>query len=289
MSNNKDAIVATAADNRAEFQWDKNSGQLTNWRVEGEEQLLQGPQDNFYRAPLDNDIGISQVDCIDPNAWSCRWGLAGLNQWEKECIQCSGETTDQGVSIVSQFAYHFQSKVQAVTEWRYLVNEHGEIHIEVSVTLADNLPPLPRVGMEFVLPQRDKQTDIHWTGLGPFENYPDRLSAARFGRYQMPIDKMTTRYIFPTDNGLRCNTHSATINDIEVNGDFHFSVSPFSQAELAKAKHTNELSTQGKVHLFIDHQHMGIGGDDSWSPSVHREFLLTDKQYRYQLTLKPAK
>ncbi|MFA0725169.1 hypothetical protein AB4574_28870 [Vibrio sp. 10N.222.49.E5] len=30
---------------------------------------------------------------------------------------------------------------------------------------------------------------------------------------------------------------------------------------------------------------MGVGGDDSWSPSVHQEFQLTDNQYRYQVTL----
>mgnify|MGYP002594587888 FL=1 len=32
---------------------------------------------------------------------------------------------------------------------------------------------------------------------------------------------------------------------------------------------------------------MGLGGDDSWSPRVHKEFLLKNKVYRYTYALKP--
>lgn len=33
------------------------------------EQLLTPLRDQFVRAPLDNDIGVSEVERIDPNAW----------------------------------------------------------------------------------------------------------------------------------------------------------------------------------------------------------------------------
>ncbi|WP_167593136.1 hypothetical protein, partial [Citrobacter braakii] len=33
----------------------------------------------------------------------------------------------------------------------------------------------------------------------------------------------------------------------------------------------------------IDGFHMGVGGDDSWSPSVSPEFLLSAGRYHYQL------
>jgi beta-galactosidase len=59
---------------------------------------------------------------------------------------------------------------------------------------------------------------------------------------------------------------------------------------LTQAKHTHELTADDHLHVFIDHQHMGVGGDDSWSPSVHPEFLLDKKHYRYTLQLsKQAK
>lgn len=37
---------------------------------------------------------------------------------------------------------------------------------------------------------------------------------------------------------------------------------------LGAAKHEHELTRSDLVHVFLDHRHMGIGGDDSWSPSV---------------------
>lgn len=48
---------------------DKRSGYLDQW-LQGEHALLLTPlTDQFIRAPLDNDIGIGEVDRIDPNAW----------------------------------------------------------------------------------------------------------------------------------------------------------------------------------------------------------------------------
>jgi beta-galactosidase len=40
-------------------------------------------------------------------------------------------------------------------------------------------------------------------------------------------------------------------------------------------------------HLYVrtDGYSMGIGGDDSWSPSVHPEFLLEASRYEYSYTL----
>jgi beta-galactosidase len=34
---------------------------------------------------------------------------------------------------------------------------------------------------------------------------------------------------------------------------------------------------------------MGVGGDDSWTPSVHEEFKLLQEQYRYRVTLRITK
>ena len=35
-----------------------------------------------------------------------------------------------------------------------------------------------------------------------------------------------------------------------------------------------------------DYRQMGVGGDDSWSPRVHREFQLTNHAYRYGYTIQ---
>ncbi len=44
----------------------------------------------------------------------------------------------------------------------------------------------------------------------------------------------------------------------------------YSIATLMAAKHDYELRADGFTHLHLDHRHMGVGGDDSWSPSLHK-------------------
>ncbi|MGF1790549.1 beta-galactosidase [Photobacterium profundum] len=280
-------ILVSSLDKKHQWQWNIASGLLTSWTVDGHSQLLHAPEDNFFRAPLNNDIGISEIDNIDPNAWVCRWDGAGIGRWECECVSCTSESLSQAVKVASTFAYHHNGGVQAITVWTYTLDDQGHMYIDVDIKLADHLPPMPRIGLELALPLPSDNTTVTWQGLGPFENYPDRLAAARFGQYTQSVEAMHTPYIFPTDNGLRSGTQWLNVGNVEFTGDFLFSVSRFSQQQLTEARHTNELTPEDKIYLRIDHQHMGVGGDDSWSPSVHKEFQLTDNAYRFNIMLKP--
>ena len=261
------------------------SGQLLSWLVNDVEQLSAPLEDNFYRAALDNDIGISEVDNPDPNAWASRWQSAGVGKWQRTCKDVNIVNSGRDVRIMALFTYTYNDKVVATTSWCYQIDVAGTLNINVEVVLADTLMPLPRVGIQFAIP---KTTKVLWHGYGPFENYPDRQAAARYGCYVEKVDNMHTPYIFPTDNGLRCDCNLLAINDVQIEGDFHFSISPYGQHQLAMAKHTCDLTAADHLFVYIDHAHMGIGGDDSWSPSTHKEFLLDKKSYRYQLTLKSA-
>ncbi len=283
-----DSIVVSSLDDKHQWCWDCQTGLMTNWRIDGIAQILASPQDNFFRAPLDNDIGVSEIDNIDPNAWVCRWDIAGIGQWERQCVDCHYETLTHEVNVVSTFAYHFNNQIQAITTWTYTLRNTGQTVLSVNVKLADGLPPMPRIGLEVQLPLNEEDKLIQWHGLGPFENYPDRLSAARVGIHSQPLEQMYTPYIFPTDNGLRCETRWLKVNSLMISGDFQFSVSQYSQQQLAQAKHTNDLVAEDKLYVHIDHKHMGVGGDDSWSPSVHQEFQLIERHYNYQITLQPA-
>ncbi|MBR9873745.1 MAG: beta-galactosidase [Vibrionaceae bacterium] len=283
-----DAILVSSLDEKYQWRWDRHTGLLVDWQVEGKAQTLAAPQDNFYRAPLDNDIGVSEVDNVDPHAWICRWDMAGIGKWERECVACQSETLEQAVQVTSIYAYHFSGDVQAITTWVHTLYNDGKMRLDVDVKLADSLPPMPRIGLEMQLPLQEQNTTVTWQGLGPFENYPDRLSAARFGLHTQTLEQMHTPYIFPTDSGLRCGTRSLEVSNLIISGDFQFSVSQFAQDALAEAKHTNELVKEEKVYLRLDHKHMGVGGDDSWSPSVHKEFQLTDNHYAYRVSFQPA-
>jgi len=74
-------------------------------------------------------------------------------------------------------------------------------------------------------------------------------------------------------------------------GDAQMSVQRHSLESLEAAAHTHELeaatsSGDGAIHVHVDHRHMGVGGDDSWTPSVHPEFTIPPGDvWKWGLTL----
>lgn len=69
-----------------------------------------------------------------------------------------------------------------------------------------------------------------------------------------------------------------------VNG-LHFSVSRYSIASVMAARHQHELQA-GALQVHLDAAHMGVGGDDSWSPSVHDEFMVRPGVYKFGMTMR---
>lgn len=270
-----------------QLDFDLQTGLLSKWLVEGKDQLVSGLVDNFYRAPLDNDIGTSEADNVDPNAWVSRWKVAGLGEWQQECVECRSESLSDCVIVAAIFAYRHHGELVATSHWQYRITADGTVTLDVDVQVSENLPELPRIGLEFAIPESAQQAPVEWFGRGPFENYPDRKSAARLGHYALPVDGLYTPYIYPSENGLRCDTRWLKVGELQLSGDFQFAVSRYSQSLLTEARHTNELEAGSQLYVRVDHKHMGVGGDDSWSPSVHPEFLLNEQRYRYQLVLTP--
>lgn len=271
------------------IEFDKNLGAISSWLVNDNEKLSQPILDNFYRAPLDNDIGTSEADKLDPNSWFARWQGIELANLEREAIDFEWFEHKNGLKVECRLAYLQAGTLLLTSTWHYLISQDGEVSIDVDVELAHGLPPLPRVGLEIALFDHDRhehREPVSWFGRGPHENYPDRKESAHIGRYQSSVQQMHTNYIFPSDNGLRCDVTEAQVGELSILGDFHFAVSEYTQANLAQAKHTNELVKQDTIFVRIDGFHMGVGGDDSWTPSVHQEYLLSAKRYRYQIALK---
>ncbi len=288
-----DNIVVEHTDSHAEIsgknfylQFDRQSGLLNDWVVNGRHQLHAAPVDNFWRAPLDNDIGTSEANRVDPRAWASRWNKAGLQHLTRRCLTVSVETCSDHVLVMTRQVYCYNDQPLIFSNWQYRIDRAGGITLDIKVEASRGLPPLPRVGLEIALPMVD--SDVQWYGRGPHENYPDRLLSAEVGRYSQPVEALHTPYIFPSENGLRCDTRELAINGMVLKGLFHFSVSRYSQENLTTARHTHELVADECLYLRIDGFHMGVGGDDSWSPSVHPEYLLQPGHYCYRVTLVSA-
>lgn len=69
---------------------------------------------------------------------------------------------------------------------------------------------------------------------------------------------------------------------------FQANVSRFSMQALRGARHEEQLETDEVVHVHLDHKFMGVGGDDSWTPSVHSKYLVLPGTYEFGCLLMPV-
>jgi beta-galactosidase len=254
---------------------------LHQWQKDGKPMLAAPLQDNFLRAPLDNDIGVSEAERPDPRSWISRWQQAGLFNLQRRCLSLIAEP-ELGRVLVEQG--HFASDEMLLrTQWDHRFFADGQMTVSVQVFVAGGLPPLPRVGAQMAL--QDPPEEVSWFGRGPHENYPDRLASADLGRWREPLEALHTDYIFPSENGLRCDVSQAQIGAATISGRFHFGVSRYGREQLTEATHYYQLRPQGGLHVSIDGYHMGVGGDDSWTPSTKPRYLLEQTFYQWGFSL----
>jgi hypothetical protein len=122
------------------------------------------------------------------------------------------------------------------------------------------------------------------------------------------VDSLHTAYVFPQECGGRVGVHwlhlatgtshnhgpsaSATPKLVVGTGNgvpFQFSLSPHSLEQIAGACHQHELPpNSGYYHLHFDAAHMGLGGDDSWSPTVHTQYIVEPRSYLFQCCIQAS-
>ena len=169
------------------------------------------------------------------------------------------------------------------SEKRYQISAQGTLTIEVNVWRQVADPAPARIGLMAQLATVPQQ--VQYDGLGPMENYPDRRAAAVQGRWTASLTDLYTPYIFPSENGLRTAVTRLRFGQHDIQGlqPLAFNLSQYSPQQLAHTTHRHLLQPEPGIWLNLDGYHMGVGGDDSWSPSVAPEYLLTAAQYHYGL------
>ena len=97
----------------------------------------------------------------------------------------------------------------------------------------------------------------------------------------------------PQENGnktdvrtLKVKSEKGYILNVSSSQHFNFNIQDYSDKALNESKLSHNLKRGESVWLHIDHIQMGLGGDDSWSPRVHKEFLLDNNVYEYSYILK---
>ncbi len=269
------------------IRFDRKLGTIASFLYEGHQLLNQGPLPNFWRAPTDNDAGGEE------RSFKYRWQKAGLNKLKTIVKKVDAhQIQPQVIRINVEFELQGATgKIQHICI--YTIYGAGDILLDNQIKVDANLPPLPKVGLSMQLPQEFE--NLTWYGRGPHESYWDRKSGARVSIYQGTVAEQYVPYIYPQENGNKSDVRWASImnaNDVGLLAIgmplLNVSAHHYTLKNLTTARHTHEIRKSDHITWNLDYQLMGLGGDDSWNPRTHEEYLLNSDSYQYQLRLCPV-
>ncbi|MFW6309359.1 MAG: glycoside hydrolase family 2 TIM barrel-domain containing protein, partial [bacterium] len=171
----KSEIIIRGAD--FELIFDKVEGRIVSWDKDGFSLIKEGPQLNFWRAPIDNDRKILK-----------EWKRQALDQLQQKIIEVSCFPEDSNlinVIVKSRIAPPMFSSGFSC-QYKYKI-ENNKIALEVYGSPEGKLPVLPRIGLVMALPQ--KLNKVTWFGRGPGKCYIDTKEAARVGLFTRTVDE----------------------------------------------------------------------------------------------------
>ena len=263
------------------FSFDKNSGKILymyrNKTLVKDASLLE-----IWRAPTDNDA---------PRA-ARKWYEIGLDKMITNIMKTEVDRVSKNIIRLSIV---FTTSTPMVKEcfrcsYRITVYGSGEVSIDMSINPDENLPPLPRIGLQLIVPK--DYSFVSWYGRGPHENYQDRKEGAMINFYSMTVDELYVPYIMPQENGNRTDVRWVCLKNEEGFGLMivapnlmEFSAHYFSALDLTEAKHTHELIKRDKIFLHIDYKQRGLGGA-SCGPDTLPKYEIYPEPVRFKIILK---
>ncbi|KAM7476902.1 hypothetical protein LguiB_024145 [Lonicera macranthoides] len=255
--NTKDAIISSEIHEDMirvshqkfwEINFNSQTGVIESWKVEGVQVMHKGILPCFWRAPTDNDKGGEQ------NSYFAKWKAANLDNLIILKESCKIQNvTDHLVKVTVVYVVGIKGEDNLDeyfnVDLTYSIHGSGDVIMQCNVKPCDGLPPLPRVGVEFLL---DKSMDqIKWYGRGPFECYPDRKAGAHLGIYENNVGEMHVPYIVPGECSGRTDVRWVSFQNKDGVGIFasmygdsppmQMNASYYSTEELHRATHDYEL------------------------------------------------
>jgi beta-galactosidase len=263
----------------------KQEGGIVSLRYNGKELITRTPMPIYWRATTDNDNG-------NKHGFRCaQWHEASMFQKCKDV-----QVFEYEFSVTVEYTYDLPLAVPTEVKVAYTAYENGEIKVKCGYKGVEGLPEMPIFGLAFRL-SADYDT-FNFYGMGPEENYIDRLHGARLGIYEKLVKDNVSRYLVPQESGNHTDVRWAKIKDkngfgIEfaaINNPFELGVSPYTAFELQNALHYYELPPINYTIVTVAGKQMGVGGDDSWGAPVHKEYLIdSSKDMNFEFIIRQCK
>lgn len=252
--------------------FEKDTGNLVSWIASGSELIEKGPDINLFRAYIDNDNHIRRAwDKLDLTRLLARVEDFTVERVNDSCVR---------VSVTRVYCPKVYAPILRAT-LTYTVFGTGAIRLNTQFEPLRELPYLPRIGIQMVMPAEYDR--VLWYGKGPHENYPDLGVSALLGQYAAMVDDLHEPYVRPQENGARGGVRALAVTDILGAGlmvvgeetfegsGFSFTAHPYTDLALHKATHTPELQPEEKTVLSLDWR-MGGVGSNSCGPEPQEKY-----------------
>jgi beta-galactosidase len=270
------------------IEFDKSSGAISSYNINGIELIQKGPQVNFWRPANDNDKGNGM--------------LKRLGVWREVSREIKPETVEatipQADKVVITVDYDLE-KVKSTQKVTYTVSGDGKIVVNSSLTVSkEKVPDLPRFGMRWELPANFD--NLSYFGRGPHENYIDRNRSAFVGLYESKVADQYFNYVRPQENGYKTDARWFELRNengigLKVTGKnplgfstLHNPIEDFDMENMDDYRHTNDIVKKNGVFVCTDLKMMGVAGDNSWGARPYPEYSIPAQNYEFSFTIEPV-
>lgn len=277
--------------NTFEVSFQKATGRLCDYVVNGIKYMKEAGAYHLFRPTTGIDDG-----CLDQNSFAIEWYQIGYDNIKEKLKDF--EIKEQSGNVV-QIKTHVEVSGEENTHIAecsrvYTIYANGVVDICDNLYFNDEIPILPRIGIEMIMP-KDLE-NIKWYGRGPFENYPDRKSSANVGIYKSTVEEQNFPYIIPVECGgkedvrwLQCYSSDEIGVAIKSQELFHFDIHHNSIMDYHKAKHQEDLIRKKEIYLNLDIVHSGLGGDTGWTKSILPQYQIKPETYEMNFRISPLR
>ena len=264
----------------------KVTGVLESYVYKSVELLTSPLVPNFWRAPTDNDLGLTDLDLKSIPSFDFSWKDTSKNRSLKS-ITC--KRVNKSV-ITIPVLFNINNSEQDLSI-HYTIYGDGNMIIKDDVRPSINMG---RFGMQLAVQKGFNQ--LTWFGRGPHETMLDRKTGGALGIYSGSVDELIHNYIKPQENGNKTDVRWAALTNNEKIGIFvsdigstnlSVSVWPYSLEDLESAKHTYDLPRREFNTFNIDYKQQGVGGDIPAVAVIHNKYkLLGNEEYSYSFRIR---
>ncbi len=274
------------------FKVNRNTGLVSEYTYQGKSLLGEGGtlKPNFWRAPTDNDMG------------------AGLQKkfkaWKNPQMNIKGVAVekDKKANTYSICATYEMPEVKGELNITYLVMVNsGAVKVteEFIATEGEKVSDLFRFGMLMQLPYGMDKSQYY--GRGPVENYSDRKACMNIGIYKDDADNQYFPYIRPQESGTKGDIRWWKQTDAAGFGlmvkdckpfyasAIHFDTDELDDGDAKDQRHSFDLNKSKFTNLFLDGEHMGVGGENSWGALPLEKYRVHYGDKSFSFVLVPVK